>query len=80
MHYNENGDRPQAETEEGVPLFKISFPKARKGECRVKPQMTQQTFGKGSNQTTHILDFYKIIFLDEESNKYKNTVKKNLTN
>ncbi len=24
----------------------------------------------------HILDFYKIIFLDEESNKYRNTVKK----
>ncbi len=23
MHYNVNGDRPQAETEEGVPLFKI---------------------------------------------------------
>ncbi len=72
MHYNENGDRPQAETEEGVPLFKISFPKARKGECRVKPQKTQQTFGKGSNQTTHILDFY----LKKKSNKYKNTVKK----
>ncbi len=32
MHYNENGDRPQAETEEGVPLFKISFPKSRKRE------------------------------------------------
>ncbi len=74
MHYNENGDRPQAETEEGVPLF--SFPKARKGECRVKPQKTQQTFGKGSNQTTHILNFYKIIFLDEESNQYKNSKKR----
>ncbi len=63
MHYNENGDRPQAETEEGVPLFKISFPKARKGECRVKPQKTQQTFGKGSKQTTHILDFKNIFIL-----------------
>ena len=38
-HSNENADRPQAETEEGVPL-KISFPKARKGECRTKPQDT----------------------------------------
>ncbi len=63
MHYNENGDRPQAETEEGVPLFKISFPNVRKGECRVKPQKTQQTFGKCSNQTTHILDFKNIFFL-----------------
>ncbi len=69
MHYNENGDRPQAETEEGVPLFKISFPKARKEECRVKPQKTQQTFGKGSNQT-HILDLKIYIDLDEESIKY----------
>ncbi len=42
----------------------------------VKPQKTKQTFGKGSNQTTHILDFYKMIFLDEESNKYKNSKKK----
>lgn len=47
MHYNENADRPQAETEEGVPLFKISFPKGRKGECIAKPQKTQPTFGKG---------------------------------
>ncbi len=62
MHYNENGDRPQAETEEGVPLFKISFSKARKVECRVKPQKTQQTFGKGSNQT-HILDLKNILIL-----------------
>ncbi len=79
MHYNENGDRPQAETEEGVPLFKISFPKSRKGECRVKPQKTQQTFGKGSNHTTQILDFLKLIYLDKESNKYKHS-KKNPTN
>ncbi len=55
MHYNENEERPQAVTEEGVPLFKISFPKARKGECRVEPQKTQHTFGKVSNQKTHIL-------------------------
>ncbi|KAL2079798.1 hypothetical protein ACEWY4_025542 [Coilia grayii] len=45
MHYNENANRPQAQTAEGVPLFKISFPKSRKGECRVKPQKTQPTFG-----------------------------------
>ncbi|KAL2076355.1 hypothetical protein ACEWY4_028056 [Coilia grayii] len=45
MHYNENANRPQPQTAEGVPLFKISFPKSRKGECRVKPQKTQPTFG-----------------------------------
>ncbi|KAL2093122.1 hypothetical protein ACEWY4_010434 [Coilia grayii] len=45
MHYNENANRPQAQTAEGVSLFKISFPKSRKGECRVKPQKSQPTFG-----------------------------------
>ncbi|KAL0966167.1 hypothetical protein UPYG_G00291830 [Umbra pygmaea] len=55
MHYNENADRPQAETEEGVPLFKISFPKARKGECRAKPQKTQPTFG-------YVADMMDLIF------------------
>ncbi|XP_039550333.1 uncharacterized protein LOC120495031 isoform X2 [Pimephales promelas] len=38
MHYNEN-----AETHEGVPIFKLPFPKGRKGECRVKK--TKPTFG-----------------------------------
>ncbi|XP_026081932.1 uncharacterized protein LOC113058347 isoform X3 [Carassius auratus] len=55
MHYNENADRPQAETEEGVPLFKISFPKSRKEECRVKPQKTQPTFG-------YVADTMDLIF------------------
>ncbi|KAF4114136.1 uncharacterized protein LOC131539617 [Onychostoma macrolepis] len=55
MHYNENANRPQAETEEGVPLFKISFPKARKGECSVKPQKTQPTFG-------YVADMMDLIF------------------
>ncbi|XP_056449822.1 uncharacterized protein LOC130385362 isoform X1 [Gadus chalcogrammus] len=45
MHSNHNVDRPQAETKEGVPIYKMSFAKARKGECRAKPQKTQQTFG-----------------------------------
>lgn len=60
MHYNENANRPQAETKDGVPLFKISFPKARKGECIVKPQKTQPTFGKGSNK------FRQHIFLNSK--------------
>ncbi|XP_026081924.1 uncharacterized protein LOC113058343 [Carassius auratus] len=55
MHYNENVDRPLAETEEGVPLFKISFPKSRKEECRVKPQKTQPTFG-------YVADTMDLIF------------------
>ncbi|XP_016112775.1 uncharacterized protein [Sinocyclocheilus grahami] len=55
MHYNENADRPKAETEEGVPLFEISFPKARKGECSVKPQKTQPTFD-------YVADMMDLIF------------------
>ncbi|KAM4592004.1 uncharacterized protein PAE49_020221 isoform 1-T2 [Odontesthes bonariensis] len=33
IHFNENANRPQAQTADGVPLFKISFPKSKKGEC-----------------------------------------------
>ncbi|XP_078124388.1 uncharacterized protein LOC144529259 [Sander vitreus] len=52
MHYNENADRPQAKTQEGEPLFKIYIPKARKGECRAKPQ---PTFG-------YVADMMDLIF------------------
>ncbi|KAM4580131.1 uncharacterized protein PAE49_005126 [Odontesthes bonariensis] len=56
MHFNENADRPQAETEEGVPLFKLSFPKSRKGECRAKPVKTKATFGYVSDMMDLIFD------------------------
>ncbi|XP_059897595.1 uncharacterized protein LOC132449789 isoform X3 [Gadus macrocephalus] len=55
MHSNHNVDRPQAETKEGVPMNKISFAKARKGECRSKPQKIQQTFG-------YVDDIMDVIF------------------
>ncbi|XP_026128189.1 uncharacterized protein LOC113108962 isoform X2 [Carassius auratus] len=55
MHYNENADRPQAETEEGVPRFKMYFPKGRKGECIAKPEKTQLTFG-------YVADMMDLIF------------------
>ncbi|KAM4560152.1 uncharacterized protein PAE49_012386 isoform 1-T1 [Odontesthes bonariensis] len=45
IHFNENANRPQAQTADGVPLFKISFPKSKKGECTVKRQKTKPTFG-----------------------------------
>ncbi|KAM4593736.1 uncharacterized protein PAE49_009623 [Odontesthes bonariensis] len=44
IHFNENANRPQAQTADGVPLFKISFPKSKKGECTVKRQKTKPTF------------------------------------
>ena len=46
MYYNENGNRPQAKTDQGVPLFKVHFPKALKGECRAKPLKTEPTYSK----------------------------------
>ncbi|XP_056439643.1 uncharacterized protein LOC130376789 isoform X1 [Gadus chalcogrammus] len=52
MHSNYNVDRPQAETKEGVPIYKMSFAKARKG---AKPQKTQQTFG-------YVDDIMDVIF------------------
>ncbi|XP_063061927.1 uncharacterized protein LOC134454691 [Engraulis encrasicolus] len=45
IHFNENANRPQAQTADGVPLFKISLPKSKKGECRVKCQKIRLTFG-----------------------------------
>ncbi|XP_063046055.1 uncharacterized protein LOC134440057 [Engraulis encrasicolus] len=45
IHFNENANRPQAQTADGEPLFKISFPKSKKGECTVKRQKTPPTFG-----------------------------------
>lgn len=45
LHFNENANRPQAKTRQGDPLYKLSFPKAKKGECCAKPVKTQATFG-----------------------------------
>ncbi|KAK5928402.1 hypothetical protein CgunFtcFv8_013468 [Champsocephalus gunnari] len=44
LHYNENAERAQATTSTGNPLYKLQFPKARKGECRAKPVKTDPTF------------------------------------
>ncbi|XP_030277722.1 uncharacterized protein LOC115584440 [Sparus aurata] len=55
MYYNENADRPQAKTQEGVPLFKVYFPKAMKGQCRAKPHKTEPTF-------RYVADMMDLIF------------------
>ncbi|XP_051283271.1 uncharacterized protein LOC127378466 [Dicentrarchus labrax] len=43
LHFNENADRPQATTSAGEPLFRLHFPKWKKGECTAKP-VKQPTF------------------------------------
>ena len=44
MHFNENANRPQARRRAGDPLFKVQFPKFKKGECTAKPVKTDATF------------------------------------
>ena len=47
MHYNENSNRAQAETD-GKPRYDVYFPKAKKGEPAVRIVRTKVTFGKQS--------------------------------
>ncbi|XP_044224887.1 uncharacterized protein LOC122994330 isoform X2 [Thunnus albacares] len=44
MHFNENAERGQATTSEGKAVYKIMFPKSKKGECTAKPVKTKPTF------------------------------------
>ncbi|XP_077102145.1 uncharacterized protein LOC143753562 isoform X5 [Siphateles boraxobius] len=44
FHYNENAGRAQATSSTGHPLFKVNFPKARKGQCTIKQVKTPSTF------------------------------------
>ncbi|KAF1389887.1 hypothetical protein PFLUV_G00052190 [Perca fluviatilis] len=46
MHYNENADREQATTSAGQPVFKVVFPKSRKGEVTARPVKTDPTYSK----------------------------------
>ena len=43
MHFNENVDHPQA-TSAGDPVFKVQFPKFKKGQGTAKPVKTNATF------------------------------------
>uniref|UniRef100_A0AAV2MI72 Uncharacterized protein n=1 Tax=Knipowitschia caucasica TaxID=637954 RepID=A0AAV2MI72_KNICA len=44
MHFNENVKREQASSK-GQPLFKVSYPKYKKGKPTAKPVKTKPTFG-----------------------------------
>ncbi|XP_042578764.1 uncharacterized protein LOC109076260 isoform X2 [Cyprinus carpio] len=44
LHFNENAGRPQATTAAGEPLFKVVFPKCKKGQCSAKPVKADPTF------------------------------------
>ncbi|XP_073710642.1 uncharacterized protein [Misgurnus anguillicaudatus] len=55
MHYNENGDREQATTTSGQPMFRIVFPKSKKGGCTAKPIKTAPTYD-------YVSDLMKLVF------------------
>lgn len=44
MHFNENSNRPQAKTKMGKPVYRLLFPKAKKGEYSTRPLKTQATY------------------------------------
>ncbi|XP_065146034.1 uncharacterized protein [Paramisgurnus dabryanus] len=44
MHFNENSNRPQAKTKTGKPVYRLLFPKAKKGEYSTRPLKTQATY------------------------------------
>ncbi|KAJ8316584.1 hypothetical protein KUTeg_005860 [Tegillarca granosa] len=46
LHFNKNGARPQAVSQDGTPMFAISYPKSRKGEGVAKEVKVKQTYGK----------------------------------
>ena len=45
LHYNENSDREQATTSDGVPRFSLRFPKFKKGGYSVRMEKTAATYG-----------------------------------
>lgn len=55
MHFNENSSRPQAVTSTGTAQFRVSYPKARKGEGVAKEVKVNATYGK------YIFNFLKYI-------------------
>lgn len=55
MHFNENAERDQATTAEGEPIYRLMFPKSKKGKATVKPVKTEATFSK-----------YKMFLLEKQ--------------
>ncbi|KAK1891426.1 Microtubule cross-linking factor 1 [Dissostichus eleginoides] len=46
MHHNENADREQATTAAGQHVFKVAYPKSKRGECTAKPEKNDPTYSK----------------------------------
>ncbi|XP_061566080.1 uncharacterized protein LOC133420407 isoform X1 [Cololabis saira] len=63
MHFNENANHPQKKAD-GEPLFKVNFPKSKKGECTAKPVKVDPTF-KYVDELMDLL--FDHVFYDKES-------------
>ncbi|KAI7803826.1 hypothetical protein IRJ41_012114 [Triplophysa rosa] len=55
IHYNENRDREQAVTTSGQPIYKVVFPKSKKGEATTKPLKTPPSY-------EYVTDLMKLVF------------------
>ena len=56
MHYNENANRRQATTSEGVDRWLVVYPKAHKGEKAVVKLLKESpTYSKHNNKLAHMI-------------------------
>ncbi|XP_056612376.1 uncharacterized protein LOC130428401 [Triplophysa dalaica] len=56
MHFNENSSCPQAKTKTGQPLYRLLFPKAKKGEYSTRPLKSQATYCYVNNLMTFLFE------------------------
>ena len=55
MHFNENSERQQAKTIEGVPRWVVIYPKAHKGEKAIARQIKQNpTYSKSNEKNINV--------------------------
>lgn len=90
MHFNENANREQAMTLEGTVVYKMVFPKAKKGQPTVKAVKTEPTFGYVSdlmrllftevfdNPDTYVEDLRKVPVPEDLSAQFERPAKEDL--
>nr|XP_054770487.1 uncharacterized protein LOC129278312 [Lytechinus pictus] len=56
LHWNENGDRPQATDREGNPIYTIKYPRSKEGGYTVEKVLTPTTYGYVTTLMQEVLD------------------------
>jgi hypothetical protein len=46
LHFNENADRPQLVNVSGKPVYRVRFPKFKKGGYTISPAKKSPTYGR----------------------------------